>query len=525
MKIILLSLCRFSKPQYFSHVMRQIYLILISIFSIIALGSCNPNPNYIYGMRVTEQVNCAFDAESVEFEYTLHSAVDKSTVTVTATTSASWITSIDTSEIGKVRFTVEYNEGRSRSATLTLSATEHKSVNINVTQFGTPPAKVNHTLMFMFMGTSLDRYYKTNIEDAKAAIKSGILGNSNRVLFFRQSSPTKAYIGELCYDTTSGECTERRVIENISVSASRVTAEDLTGYINMMATESPADRYGMVMAGHGQAWIPREALNSSNGSISAFGTTFSEWTPAPGAEVTRAYGEKNVQFNITEIADAIEQSDISLDYILFDACFMSNIETIYDLRGSANYIIASPCEIMGRGFPYERTLPHLFVDNGMNSDYIKAAESYYKYYRDEYIGSARCGSIAVIDCSEVEALADITGEIAIWENKYYDRKELQTYEGQEIHFFYDFGEWGNLFDEDSAKLEAFNEQLNKVVVAKYSLETFYSAYGTYGTYSIDLDVYSGITTSAPTESSHFYDWKKTNWYHHLRPDALNEANE
>jgi hypothetical protein len=45
---------------------------------------------------------------------------------------------------------------------------------------------------------------------------------------------------------------------------------------------------------------------------------------------------------------------------------------------------------MGRGFPYERTLPHLFTDNGNTTDYVKAAESYYKYYRDEYNNSLRC---------------------------------------------------------------------------------------------------------------------------------------
>ena len=524
MKIILLSLCRFSKTPTFNHVMRHIYFILLSVFSIIAFGSCNPNPQYIYRMRVTEQVNCAHDAESVEFEYALHNAVDKSTVTVTATTSAEWITSIDTSEIGKVQFTVEQNDGTSRSATITLLATEHEPAKINITQFGTPPAKSNHTLMFLFLGTSLDRYFKTNIEDAKAAIKGGVLGNSNRVLFFRQSSATKAYIGELCYDATTGECAERRVVDNISISASQATAEDLAGYINMMSTEAPADRYGMVMAGHGQAWIQREALKTPNGGISAFGTTFSEWTPAPGSEATRAYGENNTQYDITEIAEAIELSDITLDYILFDACFMSNIETIYDLRNSANYIIASPCEIMGRGFPYERTLPHMFADNGMSTDYIKAAESYYIYYRDEYVGQSRCGSIAVIDCSKIEPLADITAEIVDWK-RYYDRKELQTYEGQKEHYFFDFGQWANVVAKDEESAHAFNEQFNKVIIAKYSLESFYSAYGTYGTYPIDLDVYSGMTTSVPTESSYFYNMKETNWYQHLRPDTLNEDNE
>jgi hypothetical protein len=92
------------------------------------------------------------------------------------------------------------------------------------------------------------------------------------------------------------------------------------------------------------------------------------WQPAIGAEVTRAFGESNVQVNPAELAEGIAKSNVKLDYILFDACFMSNIEAIYDLRNAANYIIASPCEIMGRGFPYHRTLPYLFANKGAQSD-------------------------------------------------------------------------------------------------------------------------------------------------------------
>lgn len=503
--------------------MRHFYLILISILSIIVLGSCNPSPNYIYGMRVEERVNCAHDAEIVEFEYILHSAVDKSTVSVTATSSAEWITTIDTSEIGTVRFTVEPNSGESRSTTITLQATEHAPAKIQVTQFGTPPAKANHTLMFLFVGTSLDRYFSTNIDDAKKAIKTGILGDANRVLYLRQSSKTEAYINELCYDTKTGECAERRVVSNIALSPTQVTPEELARYIDLMAEEAPAERYGLIMAGHGQAWIPREALNGT-GAISTLGTMSQLWTPAPGTEVTRAFGERNVQFDIEEIAQGIELSSIELDYILFDACFMSNIEAIYDLRHAANYIIASPCEIMGRGFPYERTLPHLFTDNGNTTDYVKAAESYYKYYRDEYSNSLRCGSIAVIDCHEVEILADITSRTINW-GKFYRRDDLQTYEGQKPHFFFDFGHWGNILALDSQVQEEFNQQLAKCVIAKYTLPTFYSAYGSYGTYPIDESVYSGVTTSAPTESAYYYDWIKSNWHNHIRPETLDQVEE
>jgi hypothetical protein len=379
--------------------------------------------------------------------------------------------------------------------------------------------------MFVFMGTSLNRFFNTNLEDVEKAINTGILGDSNRILFFRQDTPQRGHISELCYDPTTKSCNERRVEDNITLPSTQLTPDILASYINTMIAEAPAQRYGIVLAGHGTAWVTRDAIREENGASTFSTSTSGVWEPAIGAEVTRAYGEEpNVHLNISELADAIDQLDANIDYILFDACFMSNIETIYDLRNSANYIIASPCEIMGRGFPYERTLPHLFTDNGNTTDYVKAAESYYKYYRDEYSNNLRCGSIAVIDCHEVERLADITSRTINW-GKFYKRDDLQTYEGQKPHFFFDFGHWGNILALDSQVQEEFNQQLAKCVIAKYTLPTFYSAYGTYGTYPIDESVYSGVTTSAPTESAYYYDWIKSNWHNHIRPETLDQVEE
>ncbi len=513
--------------------MRKIYFLLFTLFSLLALGACEPNTKVVYGIRVEEHIGVAFDASEGEFEYTLHSAVDPTTVTVSATVNGGWVTSVDVkpranSSKGTVSFTLEQNNSNtSRTATITLTATAHQTKKIKVTQLGTPVEKANHTLMFVFLGTSLNRYFDTNIDDAKKAIMTGILGDSNRVLLFRQDNMIKAHISELCYDTTTKMCIERRVVENITLPSSQLTTEDLASLINTMIAEAPAQRYGMVLAGHGTAWLPREFVNKSRSSISAFSTSSSVWSPAPGAEVTRAYGEKdNVHFDIPELAAAIEQLDVELDYILFDACFMSNIESIYDLRNSANYIIASPCEIMGRGFPYERTLPHLFEDNGMSTDYIKAAESYYKFYRDEYSNQARSGSIAVINCNEVDALADATKSVLqSMTTVFYDRDELQTYEGQDKHYFFDFGEWINVVATDNSALDAFNAQLAKTVIAKYSLDTFYTAYGSYGTHAIDLDVYSGITTSAPSQAAiHSYMFD-TNWCKYVWTEKAKEIAE
>ena len=77
--------------------MRKIYFLLFTLFSLLTLGACERGTKVIYGMRVEEHIGVAYDAADGAFEYTLHSAVDPATVTVSATVNggASWITSVD----------------------------------------------------------------------------------------------------------------------------------------------------------------------------------------------------------------------------------------------------------------------------------------------------------------------------------------------------------------------------------------------------------------------------------------------
>ena len=488
--------------------MRQLFTIAMTLVALTLLSSCdNTNQSTLYTIQVDKNFGCTYDPQTAEIKYQLMGAP----TTVSATTKADWILNIDTSNEGKITFDIAANDGSERSATLNISAAGHVTSKIKITQIGAPQ-RASHTLMFYFFGTSLSRYFKTNIEDAKAAIKEGALGSHNRVIYLLQTGKSTAHIKEICYLSSNNECIERD-LETIRLDATLITPDDIAANIAKMAEYAPADRYGIVMAGHGQGWITREVLNGSGG-ISSFSVTHDVWQPAVGAEVTRALGEDNVQVNPSEIAEAIDKSGVALDYILFDACFMSNIEAAYDLRDATNYIIASPCEIMGKGFPYHRTLPHLFANNGNATDYIRAAESYYIFYRDEYNNNSRCGSVAVYNCAEIEALAKTTKRIVASAKSDYDKSKLQTYEGQSKHQFYDFGQWVNVVATDEAAIAAFNAQLENTVIAKFSLPSFYSAYGSYGTYPIDLDIYSGVTTSAPSEA-YPNDWRKTNWYNYV----------
>ena len=487
--------------------MKLTHIIFALALPLLLLCSCGNDEEQtpLKRFNIESIVRYTQHEQNLKIEFTMES----SGVEVSVKNSADWIDNLNVVSTAKgkcITAHIAENVGSERTATLALSAPGYAAATIKVKQNGVPATPANHTLMFYFFGTSLNRYFSTNLEDAKLAIESGALGENNRVVFFRQSSKTEGYIGELCFDKESGKCFECIIESDIPIDSSIITADFISANINRLSSLAPAERYGLVLAGHGTAWIPRETAGVSKAGVSS-----PLFVPAFGAEVTRHFGESNVQVNPSEIAEGIANSDIELDYILFDACFMSNIETIYELRNSANYIIASPCEIMGRGFPYERTLPFLFKDNGNYTDYDGAAKSYYLYYRDEYTSSSRCGSIAVYDCTEVEALRDATKEVVKSALEEYDIESLQTYEGQPHHYFYDFGEWVNVVATDSAALAVFSEQLDKTVVAKYTLNSYYTAYGSYGTRPINVDIYSGVTTSAPSATLNTI-WRGTEWY-------------
>lgn len=490
--------------------MRHLTIFFATLLAaIVALTSCDNSPETLFEIEVKDTHYCWADTKEVTIKYSF--SVIRDTITeVNVRVNDSWV-AVVSSDNGEIKLYVEENFGDTRSTKIHISAKGYKAKTVTLTQYSIPPAEVNHTLMYLFLGTSLNRYFKANLNDAKTAIENGILGNNNRVMFFRQESATKGYIGELRYIGT--ECLEQR-IEEIDIPSSNVTHELVSQYIASMAEYAPAKRYGLICAGHGQAWLPKEVIiNGCDISKSSVG--YRPWMQAAGAEVTRAFGEKDGPIlNIPELASAIENSQVELDYILFDACFMSNIETVYELRNLANYIIASPCEIMGKGFPYEKTLPHLFANEGNATDYTKAAESYYLYYRDEYNYSSRCGSIAVYDCAEIEALSQATKNVVASATEDYDASKLQTYEGESTHHFYDFGQWVNVVATDEAALAEFNDQLQRTIIAKYTLDSFYSAYGSYGTYKIDTSVYSGVTTSAPSKA-YPNAWSKTNWYNYV----------
>lgn len=362
--------------------------------------------------------------------------------------------------------------------------------------------KTPHTLIYYFTGTSLSLHFLNNISAAEDAVRKGVKENSRIICFFQSNNRKSADVIELVED--NGLC-ERKVLATYELP-SVMTAEQLAENIKNIVGLAPADSYGIVLAGHATGWVPINGVAQSGSTAASSKKRPKEyisheelWKKQDSGVETRFFGEKYSDtaanaFDIPELAKGLAATNIYFDYILFDACLMANVEALYDLRKNARYIIASPCEIMAAGFPYEDVVPLLMKDGGRSHDLAGVCEAFNKYYDNHK--SYRSGSVALVDCKQLDALAAAVKAVNNSTQKSYNIDDLQSFEGHEDHIFFDLGDYIEQMCDDAQALKAFREQMNRTIPTKYTLSVFWSNLGTAGEYPIRT--FSGLTTSAPS---------------------------
>lgn len=363
------------------------------------------------------------------------------------------------------------------------------------------------TLIFYFAGTSLTFYYYKNISAIKEALRGDIKGDSRVMLFFQQSEKGSGEIIELTY--ANGLCEEKKL--STHTLPSRMDADNLSYILKDIMRLAPADSYSLIIGSHGTGWVP---IDGTPNSAEPTASLESHTAPTPywqrtGDKMTRFIGEEsNLQnaFDIPTLAQALTKTGVKMEYILFDACFMANVESAYELRNNTKYIIGSVCEIMGSGFPYTTVLPCMLKQKGTSYDLDGVCRAFNTFYANNYGYS---GSISIIDCSQLDALAAEMKRVNQGAQRSYDPSQLQFYEGQVRHIFFDLGDYVDKMCDNSSLKASFQQQLERTIVKKYTLDKYYSAYGISGQYLISS--YSGINTSAPS-TVYTEDYKQTAWY-------------
>ena len=379
--------------------------------------------------------------------------------------------------------------------------------------------------------TGLLGYLQNNID----SICDGIIDrkglNNSRVLVFLSDKYKHSTLYDLQYNATT-KSVDRVPLKEYE-GASYASAEGIADILNEVKTQASALNYALIVGAHGCGWTyasdwsrypyyarpsvtrPSDSALSGYSAADNSATDISSFSgiqfgPDPNAPLTRFFGSVSLAENamdISTLAEGIRESGLKMQYILFDACYMSNIETAYELKDVTNYMIASGSEIMAAGLPYRSMWSYL---NSATPNYSGIVSTSVNFYKNS---SAPFCNLAAIDCRQVEKLAGVMKEI----NAQYQLSasvsldSIQHLDGFRPHLFYDLETYVDSLRPSGYLLDQFKSQLKLTIKASDHTDEAYTCI--YSSDSFKIKNYCGITISDPSQHSVAIKGReKTGWW-------------
>ena len=379
------------------------------------------------------------------------------------------------------------------------SCNDEEAVDIN---------EINKQTILVFMPWTGDNLSKVILKENLDSIEGAIIKArklDGRLLVFLSTSETASDLYEVTYENGKIKHNPIKTYKGKDYT----TAAGITQILNEVKTKAYALNYAMMVGCHGCGWTykgdwtnyPYQAkmnfmqpgnANWSQAKRSPF-ANFSSSTPTPP---TRFFGNLNDMTNAIDVEDlaaGIQEAGIKMQFILFDDCYMANVETAYELRRATNFLIASTSEVMLIGVPYQTVWQALATPTPAYKKTIDAFNAYYKSYTSPY------GALSAIDCRKVERLAEVM--LQINKQNVLDvnmRDSLQVLDGFETPIFYDMGQYVDKLCTQPILLSDFHARLSEVVTATATTDTLYSAL--FRPYT-KVKSYSGLTISDPSRNS------------------------
>ena len=268
--------------------------------------------------------------------------------------------------------------------------------DISQSTSGKPDDKVDYTVMVYMIGSDLESDAACATEDINEMIESGIGDNVTVVL---QTGGTKEWHNN---KVTGGE-TQRFVIRNKEIiekenlgRTSMVDKSSVSDFITWAAGNCPADRYSLIFWNHG------------GGAAMGFG--YDEYFT-------------DDELMLDDVAWALNDAGIHMDFIGFDACLMAGIETAAAVSDYAGYLVASEETEPGGGWFYTDWL------NALDDNPDMAAADICKMIADGYINNNEddnwdVKTMSVIDLS---CISDVQEKLAAYMTRSLDSLENNGY--------------------------------------------------------------------------------------------------
>lgn len=326
-----------------------------------------------------------------------------------------------------------------------------------------PPGKADHTvIMYLWADNNLAASIIENSREAESAMNAKTLPTGRLLIYLDSADTTTLYEVHYRRYGSADFIKESNLLKAYPKQCSTDPAV-MKQVLNDIKRMAPSRSYGIILSGHGSGWFPKPSTDTTYMSQRAR-ALLGEYNFAPMDCDAQTKWIGNDNHNTDDISlmsaeDLVEGlSPIHFEYIIFDACFMSSIEFLYDLRGSADYIVAAPTEVMNRGYTYGTVIPALLSSHHSLTD---IAGSIVDTYRNTSYSTVKSVSIAVIDCSRLENLADKVRRIYSSTLNTVDLGTVQHLERMLPHAFYDMNGYLSALCGDPAAyaeyLTAFSE--------------------------------------------------------------------
>lgn len=337
-----------------------------------------------------------------------------------------------------------------------------------------------------------------DLEEMKAAVTNGALGNNNRLMIFYAPTGGSQTLYEML---PTGNL--NKVVE-YSGTEFAVSADFMLKVFNDTKSYAPAFSYGLIMWSHAMGWtengLEDDGPNSAN-------------TESDGLSPKTWGDDRGRTMNISTLGRVLEASP--WDWVYFDCCFMGSVEVAYELRYAVPMMVASASEIPLDGMPYEKNLPLLFEPE---PDLIGAAQNTFDYYNNR-TGQDQTCTISVLDLTRMDALANATkniySQVSYVVPTKFSNLPLDIYS---THLFYDFGVWVKGLVQQAEINNPVNSSLLNTGLSDwekaYSDVVLYKAATPMLWSMVDLSRFSGISTYIPrTESQlNYRGYNTLQWY-------------
>lgn len=360
---------------------------------------------------------------------------------------------------------------------------------------------------------NLYKYFVVNIKDMKKAIIEQKGLKQTNMLVLIANDPNKSHLIKITYH--NGKCYDD-TLKTYNDGAMN-TPSKMSSLLNEVVKIAPAPIYSMMIGSHGVGWIYTGSTSRSMLQSIEADRARNKMLGLPITRQTRYFGGSDIQMNIDDLAEGIRNSNMHhLQFLLFDDCYMANIETAYELRNVTDYLIGCPTEIMEHGMPYYEMWKYLA---SIQPDYGKAVDGFYNFYSNYEIENVKYhyGTISVTDCRKVDnmmqVLTAINSRYRIGRNV---DSNLQVLDGYRPAAFFDFADYiHKLCAGDANLIRKFDAALLQLIPFERHTAQYYSSLTNNGAHIINTCC--GLTISASSTNAMVINSKpRSNFYASLR---------